>query len=396
MNPPSPNHTETIKTWLAEIADAISLREGIQGVTKALWELHRENAHTTRHWSRTIHIPVPVLAALRRELEKCGLLEQGDQLKLTPGGKEKLQTIFGTSRCSDTLCPTCHGVTQILPPEAYPVLEQFRELSQTRPEVDVTLDQSHATPESAIRKALFLLNRGALADSIFFLGDDDAISLACLLVRQHFLTSTAPFGRLCVADIDTRYLEYLASISEGRIETIQYDVRHDFPLELTDSFKTVLTDPAYTENGVTLFSYRCIQACQKGGTLLLSMPMFSPNILRNIQLNLLQMGWAISGILPRFNEYVGASVHAHGSCLFICERENEVPPEKSISLRYTPLYTGDMRSPGGVYECTACGNRVTVGPKEEWKTIQQLKQEGCFECENHSFKRIQSVADENQ
>lgn len=376
--------------WLVNLANAVQLREGVEGVTKALWILYQDKAFSTRNWSKCLHIPVPVLAALRRELEKENFLEAGNKIVVTEEGRRILRFLFGEQKCPDMLCPSCKGLTRILPAEAYPVLEEFRAIAERRPAVDVTLDQSHATPETAIRKALLLLEKGLLTNSIFFLGDDDAISLACMLVRRHFIGQSTESGKLAVADIDRRYLDFISAESGGSIDTIEYDVRHELPETIRHSFRVALTDPAYTENGITLFAYRCLEAVTDNGSLFLSMPIPSPNILRNIQLNILQQGWSIEEIWPRFNEYHGASIHAHVSSLFICNKEKDVAPENSFALRYTSLYTGDMRTPGGEYECTMCGTICKVGPLEEFKTIQDLKKEGCLECQNHSFNRIGS------
>lgn len=376
--------------WLVDLANAIQLREGVEGVTKALWILYQDKAFSTRNWSKSIHIPVPVLAALRGELEKINFLESGNKIAVTEEGRKILRYIFGDQTCPEMQCSSCNGLSRILPPEAYPVLEEFRQIAARRPEVDVTLDQSHATPETAIRKALLLLEKGLLSNPLFFLGDDDSISLACLLVRRCFLGKNTETGKMIVADIDRRYLDFISLESGGEIETIEYDVRNELPEKLKKSCRIALTDPAYTENGITLFAYRCLEAVAEKGTLFLSMPIPSPKILRNIQLNILQQGWSIEEIWPRFNEYHGASIHAHVSSLFICNKEEGIAPENSCALRYTSIYTGEIRSPGGEYECTLCGSICLVGPQEEFKTIQDLKKEGCLECQNHSFNRIGS------
>ncbi|MDX9755698.1 MAG: bis-aminopropyl spermidine synthase family protein, partial [bacterium] len=377
--------------WLRELAEAVKLREGPDGINKALWILYQDKADSTRTWSRAVHIPVPVLAALRRELEKREILEAGNHLRLTESGRALLQCVYSQSKAPQTLCPTCQGMTRFFPPEIMPVLDEFRVLAEQRPQVDVTLDQSHATPETGIRKALLLLEQGLLAEPLFFLGDDDGISLACHLLRRHFMPDPSLAAPILVADIDTRYLEFVANQSQGCIQTRTYDVRDEFPADLCGQFKAALTDPAYTENGITLFSFRCLSACQPESTLFLSMPLPSPAILRNIQLNILQMGWNIKEILHHFNEYHGASIHAHRSSLLICER-GAPAPENSFSLRYTPLYTGDMRTPGGRYQCTVCGTIHHTGPDLEYKTILELKEAGCFECGKSSFHRLGSEA----
>ena len=378
---------EVLNAWLEDLAQAIRLREGSEGVSRPLWVLYSETIRSTREWSRRIKIPVPVLAALRRELEKRDILETGKKIALTEAGIQRMKALFGRCERLVQTCSTCLGRGRILPPEAMPVLEEFRILCERRPDVDVTLDQSHATPETGIRKALLLLEMGLLGQPVFFLGDDDLISIACFLVRKHFLPDASRMASLFVADIDTRYLDLISELSDGSINVLQYDVRNEFPDELKGKFKAVLTDPAYTENAITAFSYRCYSSLGQGGNLLLSMPIPDAETLLAIERNLIETGWSIQDIRPQFNEYEGASIHAHQSSLFICEKVFSLPPEKSPDLRYTPFYTGDVRPPGGTYICTSCSMEFQIGCERKHVTIKELKRAGCPECGNQTFRR---------
>ncbi|HOJ59984.1 MAG TPA: bis-aminopropyl spermidine synthase family protein [bacterium] len=388
MNPnlKNPSPPEAVR-WLQEIAQAVSLREGVEGVARALWTVYASKIPSTREWSRQLHIPVPVLAALRRELEKRDILTPGEGLRLSPAGAKRLEEWFGRHEPVSQTCPACQGRGRILPPEAYPLLEEFRDFCVRRPAVDVTLDQSHATPETGIRKALYLLENGLLGQSLFFAGDDDFISLACWLARKRFLPDPNQWKPIQVIDIDPRYLDVISELSEGAIQVQVQDVREDWPAEWKDNFHVALTDPAYTENAIAVFSARCHHVLRRGGILLLSMPLPDGSSLAGIESNWLGMGWAIREILPRFNEYEGASIHAHQSCLFICEKVFDLPPEKSLPLRYTPFYTGDIRPPGADYECALCEFIISVGPGREFNTIQALKEAGCPECGYTSFRR---------
>ncbi len=373
---------------LAELSESVQLREGIEGITRALWDLYRGRARTTRDWSRHLHIPVPVLAALRRELEKREILQPGGGLVLTESGKDLLEKKFGRVEIPHLECPGCQGKGRILPPEAMDILDEFRSLCQKRPEADVTLDQSHATPETGISKALLLLEKGLLGQSIFFLGDDDLISVACLLIRKRFLSDPSSAGTLYVADVDKRYLDTIDSISEGDIKVQEYDARDELPKELMENFGVTVTDPAYTVNAVITFAYRCLSAANAEGTLFLSMPMQDTHSMGQIEYQLLEMGWTIQDVLHSFNHYVGASIHAHVSSLFVCGKWKTIAPDKSMQLRYTPFYTGEVRKPGGQYKCTLCESIVQVGENEMLTTIQHLKKEGCPECGNQSFHRL--------
>jgi len=92
---------------LTELAAAIHLREGTNGVSKALWQLFRGSAHSTREWSKSVQIPVPVLAALRRELEKCGVLEADKRIKISQTGQKFLSLLFKISEVPSSICPSC-------------------------------------------------------------------------------------------------------------------------------------------------------------------------------------------------------------------------------------------------------------------------------------------------
>ena len=378
------------KEWLNGIAQAIQLREGIEGVTKALWALYRKRIRSTRNWSAEIRIPVPVLAAMRRELEKRDFFVKDEKLQVTENGNDILRNLFGKQEFVNQQCTACLGTGQITAPEAYAVIEKFETICQDRPEVDVTLDQSHATAETGVRKALFLLEKGLLGRSIIFMGDDDLISVACFLVRKRFMSELENPGELVVADIDDRYLSYIKEITCDYIKTFKYDVREPLPTEFHDRFDAALTDPSYTLNGITTFAHRCNLAIKKDASLLLSMPLPASSELIHIQSNLLEMGWVIREIHQNFNKYHGASIHANQSTLLLVEKVLSTPPDKTSGLRYTPFYTGEVRPPGGVYACTACNTRHKVGPQDKYLTIKDLKKVGCEECDNDSFRKLNS------
>lgn len=336
------NNDTTNKTTFSELAEAVRLREGIDGISRALWLLCSRKVPSTRDWSQELHIPVPVLAALRRELEKRNILEPGKGLRLTEEGKHWLDQQFGAHEIPTSKCQVCKVKNHILPPEMMPLLEEFEDVCFDRPEADVKLDQSHATPKTGIKKALYLLENGYLGQSLFFLGDDDLISIASLLLRDEFLNHKHDLGEICVSDIDERYIDLITVLSEDSISTIKYDAKNELPEELHEQFNVALTDPAYTVNGITTFAYRCVQALKPDGLLLLSMPMMDPKSLNIIQGNLIRSGMALKEIIPDFNEYIGASIHAHVTSLFIWQK-TATTQEKPENLGYTPFYTREQR-----------------------------------------------------
>lgn len=385
--PESPSRPS--KPLVEELADAVRLREGADGVTRALWLLHSERARTSHDWSRALGIPVPVLAALRKELEKRHILQPESRgLIVTDKGKNLFKKMFGGGAIPKTACPHCGGSGAILPPGAMPLVDEFEVLGADRPEADPSLDQSHATAETAVRKALFLLERGWLGRFILFLGDDDLISVACRLVRNAFQPNAPQAGGLVAADVDARYLDFIREVSGGEIETIHYDVREELPDALRNRFGAVVTDPAYTVNGITAFAMRARGAAAEGGALLLSMPPMDPASRGAVHKNLIETGWVLREMHERFNRYKGASIHAHTTNLSVWEPWPAPAAEPPAEPRFAPFYTGEVRDPGAEYRCAICETPHRVGPGREYPDIRALKAAGCSECGGNTFRRM--------
>ncbi|MDP8245299.1 MAG: bis-aminopropyl spermidine synthase family protein [Candidatus Hinthialibacter antarcticus] len=389
-----PETIEELNLWLSELAKSVRLREGVEGVTRALWALYQNPGISTHDWSWHVQIPVPVMAALRRELEKRDVLKEVRTLVTTPNGDAVLERLFGNPGAMPFLCSSCQGRGNVLPPQAMQVVEEFAAICDERPDPDMALDQSHATPETGILKALFLLNKGLLGRSLFFMGDDDLTSVACYLVRKQVYQNQDGLGTIAAADIDSPYLDLIQEVTDKSVETLVYDARTDFPSDWQGKFDVALTDPPYTLNGASAFAYRCREATTPQGTFILSMPPPGVDEWWDIQQNLLQMGWSLRETHPQFNEYEGASIHAHASSLYLWEKSSRPSPEIELDLRYTPFYTGERRAPGGTYACTLCGTEYEVGPEKECASVQELKSNGCDECENDKFRRVSKPPEE--
>ncbi|HPA47479.1 MAG TPA: bis-aminopropyl spermidine synthase family protein [bacterium] len=376
---------------LKEIADAVRLREGPMGVQTVLWSLRWGRPLSTQEWSRSCRLPIPVVAAIRGELVKRGLMEEGRRPRLTPKGEDLLKSIFGASTSVASQCPICEGQGLVIPAGLDSILERFREFCSGRPECDVRLDQSHGTPESGIRRALLAIEKGLiLGRHVAFLGDDDLVSVAVALVVQAIGQSTHQ-TRLLVLDIDERFIEFIrecASRVGTEMELHVYDARNPLPQAVVGSCQTVFTDPPYTVNGITLFCHRAAQlSAREGGDLMLSYADPAPDDLLQIEGNLNRQGWITADLRPGFNRYEGSSIHAHQSNLRHVRRGAGVPHEKETDLCYSSFYTGDIRRPGGRYTCALCETAIEVGPDREYETIADLKKSGCPECGGDTFRK---------
>ena len=64
-------------------------------------------------------------------------------------------------------------------------VERLAEIITGAPSVDVTLDQAPCSPDTAMRRALLMLQNGALEGKrVLLLGDDDSVSIAIGLLGR--------------------------------------------------------------------------------------------------------------------------------------------------------------------------------------------------------------------
>lgn len=361
------------------------------GVRAALWSLAWRRPISTKEWARTCRLPIPVVAAIRGELVQRAILQEGRRPSLTTEGNHLLRRLFGESCDLESRCPLCEGSGLVVPAGLASALDEFTKICVERPACDVTLDQSHGTPETGIRRSLLLIERGLVSGRrVAFLGDDDLVSLALGLVLR---TLGAPLGQqpFLVMDIDERFVSFIRARAAEigiQVDSRVYDVRDPLPDELAGSCQTVMTDPPYTPNGITLFAFRAAQLlAREGGDLLLSYAEPPPDDLRYVEKQLNRQGWVTVDLWPGFNRYEGTAVHAHQSTLRHLRHVAGVSPENEDDLCYSPLYTADLRAPGGRYRCALCQTATDVGPGREYSTIADLKRSGCPECGSSTFRR---------
>ncbi len=80
---------------LQEVAEATSLREGIAGVEALLRAVHRNESGRLADAAREARLPLPVATAVRRELEKRGMLMRQHGLAFTPDGEQWVREKLG-------------------------------------------------------------------------------------------------------------------------------------------------------------------------------------------------------------------------------------------------------------------------------------------------------------
>lgn len=345
-----------------EVASAVQLREGREGVWAVLTSVARLAPVPVRDISRSTGLPVPVVAAICGELRKRDVLEGTRPARLSQWAAE---------------LPALRGIPEA--PDVAEVTAQLTEIAAAAPSVDLAIDQSHCTVETKVLRALYLLRETSLArSSLLLLGDDDLTSIAVALVaRQHGIAPS-----VTVLDVDERVVEFIRAHAP-ETDCRLHDLREPLPDDLLGRFGVAMTDPPYTVEGGALFLERAVSALRDGGEVLLC---FGPK--DNADSLELYRRMVAMGLYPRalqrnFSEYVGAGVLGGVSHLHHLVAAGS---ERAAASSYFdgPIYTG---APARDYECTTCGAVHRVGRGGRFRDVAELKQSGCGDgCAGTSFR----------
>ena len=332
---------------LYEVAAAARLEEGAEGVRRMLLAVFRGGPIPIRDLAQEVGLPVPVVAAVRGELEKRGVLVRQGGVALSGAGRAAVQQMLGVfcnRRFPRPIYPE-------LPDDLSPVLDEMRRICGRRPEVDVRLDQSHATPETALRRAVYLYTHDALEGrDVLILGDDDLTSLALGIFADAM--GTRPRS-IIVLETDERLVQFLgdeAREKELHMEVIQCDLREALPDGLAGRFDAFLTDPPYTLQGLDLFVSRGVGALRQevGKQGYICFGRRSPEEAASVFQAITEMGLAPVEVLPDFNRYVGAQLLAGVSQIIRTVSTPRLSPRVEGDY-HGPLYTADRRRPRGAH-----------------------------------------------
>jgi predicted methyltransferase len=135
------------------------------------------------------------------------------------------------------------------------IISLISKYQKERPIPERNYDQFLATVATTARRTCLMDKMGDITGrDVAIIGDDDLNSIAVAIQGKA--------KRIVSLEIDQRIIELIKKISEDhklRIETYKYDVHSHLPDELAWRFDTVLMDPPYTKNGMSLFINRGIK-----------------------------------------------------------------------------------------------------------------------------------------
>ncbi len=381
-----PNITNNPNSVLDDIAEKASIFEGKEAVRTILREIFLNGTIGTKSLSRKLRMPIPTVAALRKELEKIGLISREKKgAILTEKGLIFVNDALGINYLESHYCKKCESTGIALPHEAEKLIAKQRLFSERRPKPQTEIDQAFSRPITAIRRAFLMLENNDLEGrEILLIGDDDFTSLAIAQIKTS--------AKITVLDIDNRLLEIIKDISAEnnfQINCVTHDLRKPLPKNLMNRFDAVLTDPPYTIPGLELFLSRAIQALkdESGRKIYLAYAHRPPKMQLEVQSSLTKLGLAILQLIPGFNLYEGAEMHGNTTFISILSTTDSTKPLITSDFS-EKIYTGELNPTIREYQCKN-GHVSEVGFSLEIKNIEELKENGCPVCGNKDeFTRI--------
>ncbi len=347
---------QEIERYLTSIAKEVKLDEGAAAIKHMLVELHRKGNMSVRDMANETRLPPPVISLVLTKLSADGLVHRDKSgARFTEKGMKYVETEMGILSLSTVSCDSCDGTGYELDPDKRHsrLFDRLDTIIDTRPDADVTVDQSKCTDETLARRLLLLHSWHAFdGTSVLFLGDDDFVSIvACApeFIDDYFISdpgiTTKPF-KATVLDIDSRILkkidELAGQVLARNLTTVMHDVRKPLPADLRHCFDVVFTDPPYTLNGCKLFLSRAIDALQKerGSRVFLSFGHVSQDTMHEIQSLIVQSGFVIEAIYPGFNRYEGGNIIGNMSQMLVLTLDgNAHPPIESDAEFREDIYT---------------------------------------------------------
>jgi len=373
---------------LETVARATRLREGPAGVAAVLRAVYRAGSLRLQDAAREARLPLPVTTAIRRELEKAGLLERKHGLSLTDTGRGFVEGALGLGATHDVMCPACGGRGIVVPGALRPAVDRLAALIAQAPPVDVTLDQCPCTPETAVLRALLMLKHGALEGKrVLILGDDDSLAVAIGLVGEVLRQGDLTRG-VTVIESDPRRVAFLRAAAASErigIDVIDHDLRAPLPAVLARAFDVIATDPPYTLAGARLFLGRAAEALGGDGIAYFSFTQWPAAEVAGLQRVFLDLGFAIRAVHQAFNRYLGAGILGGVGDLY--ELAQVRAADGGMPAWAGPLYTAEINPRTRVYVCATCAAEIRLGEDGAPATIEALKSAGCPHCRGTVFRR---------
>ncbi|CAA9260818.1 MAG: Predicted methyltransferase, DUF43 family [uncultured Acidimicrobiales bacterium] len=223
------------------------------------------------------------------------------------------------------------------------LLALVSDLVARAPQAKRHLDHVAATPETVVRRALFLEAGFTLAGGrVLFVGDHDLTSLA--------LAAVQPDADITVVDIDDDVLDHIetSAVAHGwKVRCLFADLRAALPDAMRGWADLVVTDPPYTRDGVRLFAARALESlanAQHGRLVLAYGYGDQPALGAKVEDALQELGLVYEAVHPAFNRYEGAQAVGSASNLYILRPARASSRPRGGSAASAVLYTHGTES----------------------------------------------------
>jgi predicted methyltransferase len=383
--------------YIQKINRNVKIEEGNKAIENILLNIYFKEGISTKELARNNLLPIPVVAAIKREFIKDGLLIQDRGIRLTRDGRGFIENELGFKKINKNLYMKLLMEPWKEHEEIIEIKEELNTIFKNRPQVDVTIDQSKCNVDTAIKRAVLCVkNHNLIGKKILCVGDDDLVSIALgFLLKKLFKDVSDCSTSITVMDIDRRILNYIEDIAlEGAlpIKCEELDFRGQLPKEFRNQFDCFFTDPPYTLQGMNLFLSRGIEAlkAESGLAIFLSYAHKSPDFELAMQKCFVDMGLTVSEITVRFNTYEGAGIIGNTGQMIIL-KTTSISKTLIESSYEGALYTGELKTTVRSYKCKKCGEIMKVGISEKFKTIEDLKSKGCYKCNDQVFELVKKT-----
>ena len=380
--------------YIDEVNKNINIEEGKKAIENILITIYFKEGISTKELARDSLLPVPIVAAIKKEFIKKGLVIQDRGTRLTIKGRHFIEEQLGFKKINIDLY-----MKLLIEPwkehkEIMEIRDELQELFDNRPQADVTIDQSKSSIDTSLKRAILSLkNHNLVGKKILCLGDDDLVSIALGFLLKKLFNNIHHTTKITVMDIDKRIIDYINDISIRESLPIKCEYV-DFRTPLADNFRNqfdcFFTDPPYTLEGMNLFLSRGIEALKdhSGLTIYFSYAHKSPDFQLTMQKCFFSMGLIVSEVMARFNTYEGASIIGNTGQMIVLKTTNIT---KSLIKTYYKgvLYTGELKETVRSYRCKQCDEIIKVGCSEKFNNIETLKSKGCYKCNSQVFELIQ-------
>ena len=380
--------------YIDEVNKNINIEEGKKTIENILITIYFKEGISTKELARDSLLPVPIVAAIKKEFIKKGLVIQDRGTRLTIKGIHFIEEQLGFKKINIDLY-----MKLLMEPwkeykEIMEIKEELQEIFDNRPQADVTIDQSKSSIDTSLKRAILSLkNHNLVGKKILCLGDDDLVSIALGFILKKLFNNIHHTTKITVMDIDKRIIDYINNIAIRESFPIKCEYV-DFRTPLADNFRNqfdcFFTDPPYTLEGMNLFLSRGIEALKdhSGLTIYFSYAHKSPDFQLTMQKCFFSMGLIVSEVMARFNTYEGASIIGNTGQMIVLKTTNIT---KSLIKTYYKgvLYTGELKETVRSYRCKQCDEIIKVGRSEKFNNIETLKSKGCYKCNSQVFELIQ-------